>query len=228
MPSREGKVAMSNETTNPVVKWILIGICVVSLCVVGAFVLLGTYPAGEYRVAGKLQKRGFEVKYVRQGNNIWQYSISVIGSDLSVTEDDCQLICQLPRLQYLVFQRCDLLGLNLDDIGNCQELMNFYCEDVTQLSVDEVRKLSACPVHMFIFRNAGLNDPDLEDFAKWTKLGYVDLENNTGITDAGFEHLEKITSLRYLGLAGTSVSKESAEEFQKKHPAVRVQLSPLR
>jgi len=213
---------MSNETTNPVVKWILIGVSVVSVCVVGAFVLLGTYPAGEYRAAAELEKRGFEILYERQGHNIWKYPFAVKGEDRSITEDDCQFLCQLSHLQYLVFYRCDLSGLNLDDIGHCRELVSFWCEGVTPFPADEIRKLAVCPLDWFVFTNAHLNDSDLEDFVKWAKFQYLHLEENAEITDASFEYLEKIASLRELRLTGTSVTQEGVDEFKKKRPGVTV------
>ena len=213
---------MSNETTNPVVKWILIGVIVVSVCVVGAFVLLGTYPAGEYRVAKELEKRGFVVEYERQSNNIWKYPVIVIGENLSITEDDSRLLCQLSHIQILNFLRCDLSGWNLDEIRNCRELRYIYSNTATHFPIDEIGTLAACPMTWIGINNDCLNDANLTEFAKFTNLEYLDLEKNAGITDAGIEHLEKIASLRLVRLKGTSVTKEGIEEFQKKRPDVRV------
>ena len=213
---------MSNETTNPVVKWILIGICVVSLCVVGALFLLGTYPVGEYRAAKELEKRGLGISYYRFGNNIWQYPVIVTGGGQSITEDDSQLMGQLPHLQSLYFYSSDLSGLNLDDIKNCQYFSSFYCDGVAPFPADEIRKLAAYSIHAFGFVNSCLNDSDMEDFAKWTTVDCLYLDRNAGITDAVFEHLEKIASLRLVRLTGTSVTKEGIEEFKKKRPGVEV------
>ena len=213
---------MSNETTNPVVKWILIGVIVVSFCVVGACVLFMTPPTKEHRAARELEKRGFEIEYRRQGFNIWQYPLCVYGESRNITEDDSQLLCQLLHLRLLQFNHCDLSGLNLDDVGNCRELTDFTCYDVTQFPVNEIRKLAACPIHELILSNVRLSDSDMEDFAKWTSVGFLILDDNAGITDVVFEHLEKIASLRHLCLTGTSVTKEGVEEFKKKRPLVDV------
>ena len=213
---------MSNETTNPVVKWILIGIIVVSVCVIGAFVLLGTYPAEEYRVARELESRGFTVYFEWQGNNIWKYPALVRGEDRSITEDDSRLIGQLTHLKRLEFRRSDLSGLNLDKIGNCRELEDFQCENVTPFPVDEIRKLAACPIIVSLIYNSCLNDSDLEVLAEWPTVRFLNLNANVEITDAGFEHLEKIASLTTLLLEGTSVTKEGVEEFKKKRPDVNV------
>jgi len=213
---------MSNETTNPVLIRILIGICVVSLCVVGAFVLLMTPSAKAYRAASKLKARGFEIVYDEGGYLVWQHPIQVWGEDQSITEDDCRLICQLPHLVMLSFEGCDLSGLNLDDIGNCRKLEAFRCYDVTQFPANEIRKLAACPISEFVFDNACLNDSNLEVFAKWTTIDDLHLDWNDGITDAGFEHLEKIAPLKYLDFVGTSVTEEGLEEFKKKRPDVLI------
>jgi hypothetical protein len=213
---------MSSETSGPVAKWILIAVSGISMLCIVFFIGLMTYPAGEYRAADELQARGFGIRFMRQNYEVWQRPILVLGEDQSITEDDSRLICQLSRLQSLTFRRCDLSELNLDDIGNCRELRYFYCDDVTQLSVNEIRKLAVCPVYVFMLKNAPLNDSDLESFMKWTKVEYLYLENNPGITDAGFEHLEKITPLRQLDIKGTSVTKEGVEEFQRKRPDVTV------
>jgi len=214
---------MSNETTNPVVKWILIGVIVVSVCVVGALFLIGTKPVKELRAADELEKRGYEILYYQQGYDIWTYPGGVIGEDQSITEGDSRLICQLPHMHLLNLIRCDLSGLNLDNIGNCQKLDCFQCNDVTQFPADEISKLAACPIKRLILRNACVNDSNLEVFAKWMTVDYIDLENNSGITDAGLNHLEKIVPLQELYLIGTSVTKEGVEEFMKKRPDVKVE-----
>ncbi|MCL2348427.1 MAG: protein phosphatase 1 regulatory subunit 42 [Planctomycetaceae bacterium] len=213
---------MSNERTRLALKWVLIAVCTVSITALGAFVLLMTYPAKQYRAADELQARGFEIHYERQGFTGRQYPYVVIGEKLNITEDDCRLIGQLPHLQELLFQRCDLSGLNLDDIGNCRKLRIFHCNDVTQFPVDEIRKLTDCPIHAFGFTNAHWNDYNLEEFAKWTKLEKLYLGGNAGITDAGLGHLEKIVSLRELQLQETSVTKDGIKEFQRKRPDVKV------
>ena len=214
---------MSNEQTSSTVKRILIAVIAVSICAVGAFVLLMTYPAGEYRAAKELELRGFLVDNTRQSYNVWAYPRILIGENLSITEDDSRLIGQLSHLQDLVFRRCDLSGLNLDDIGNCQELIGFSCDDVTPFPADEIRKLAACPVHRASFVNASLDDSDLADFAKWIRLQNLYLNDNVEITDTGFDHLEKIASLKYLILTGASVTQERIEEFKKKRPDVEVE-----
>ena len=214
---------MSNEVTNPVLKWILIAVIAVSLCAVGAFVSLMTYPAEEYRAVKELESRGFKVRYELQGNKIWQYPILVIGEDRSITEDDSQLLCHLPRLMDLVFRRCDLSELNLDNIGTCRKLDCFQCNDVTQFPADEINKLAACPLKRLILKNACVNDSNLKDFAKWKTVDYIDLDNNAGITDDGFEHFEKIPSLKRLELQKTSVTIHGVTKFKKKRPDVTVQ-----
>ena len=85
-------------------------------------------------------------------------------------EDDSRLICQLSHLVMLSFVGCDLTGLNLDDIGNCRELKVFYCDDVTHLSFDEIRKLATPRINEFIFKDVLLNDSDLEELAKWANV----------------------------------------------------------
>jgi hypothetical protein len=214
---------MSKESTSPVLKWFLIAVIAISICALGAFVLLMVYPAKEHRIARELQKRGFYVEYERQGNNLWRYPFRVDGENLSITQDDIRLICQLPHLRMLMFQDGDLSGLKLDDIVNCQELTNFYCISVTPFPNDEIRKLAACPIHSFVFSKVNWNDSDLEDFAKWaTTVDNLTMMVNAGITDAGLIHLEKIASLRGLDLSGTSVTQEGIDEFQKKRPDVTV------
>ena len=216
---------MSKEQTSPVLKWILIAIAVVSLCAMGVFVLFMTSPAKENHVAKKLEARGFVILYKQQGYYMtWEYPYLVVGKGLNITEDDSRLICQLPHLQYLRFEHCNLSGLNLDDIGKCRDLIAFICDDVTPFPAGEIRKLAICADIDFVFKKCSLNDSDLEDFAKWTTADYLFLEDNTEITDAVFEPLEKIGTLRHLEVKGASVTKEGVEEFQKKRPDVEVVL----
>jgi hypothetical protein len=214
---------MSNETSSPVAKWILITIGGVSMICIAFFIGRMTQPIGEYRVADELQARGFEIEYARHDYEVWKRPIYVWGDGLSITEDDCRLIGQLPRLQILVFQRCDLSELNLDDIGNCQELRIFQCDTVTLFPADEIRKLAVSPVDAIVLRNTPLNDANLEYFTGLTKLEYLDLRENTEITDAGLEHLEKIAALQILFLTGTSVTQEGVEEFQRKRPDMEIE-----
>jgi hypothetical protein len=214
---------MSNETTSPVLKWILIAIVGLTIPCAVFLVLYATYPVDESRVARELQARGFGVIYEWQDNgSIWRHPANVYGMDQSITPDDCRLICQLPHLRNLDFVRCDMSGLNLDEIGNCQKLSSFCCIDVTQFPVDEIGKLAACPVRIILLPSVHLKDGDLEAFTKLTDLDLLFLEGNIGITDAGLDHFEKIASLRHLKLSKTSVTNEGIGEFQKKRPDVRV------
>ncbi|MCL2119397.1 MAG: hypothetical protein FWH27_13325 [Planctomycetaceae bacterium] len=189
---------MSEVPTNPMLKRILIAIAGVTILGAVLLYLLATYPAGEYRVADELRARKFGIYYDRQDYHIWKHLVAVGGRDRSITEDDCRLLCQLPHLQSLGFERCDFSESN------------------------EIRKLAACPIRFFAFVNASLNDSDLADFAKWTKLERLHIYGNAGITDAVFEYLEKIASLRDLCIAGTSVTQDGVREFQKKRPDVKV------
>ena len=133
---------MSQTSTNPALKWILIVIAVVTAIGAVAVFLLATYPAGEYRAARELEKRGFYISYNWYGDDrIWKHPLHVIGYDRMITSDDCRLICQLPRLLGLDFKRCDMSGLNLDDIGNCRELRAFAPTNSTRFPMSELKKL---------------------------------------------------------------------------------------
>ena len=213
---------MSQESTSPKLKWILIAVIGVSALVAIFFVLYATYPANEYRVAKELQSRGFHVAYSRRGYDVWQYPNSVAGVNLRITEDDSRLMSQLPHLQNLFFTRCDMSGLNLDGIGNCQELLLFSCWQVTQFSADEIKKLAACPIKSMCLFNADLNDSGLEYLAGLTQLAGLSIGDNVGINDACLEQLESMSSLKDLHLTGTSVTKEGVKEFRKKRPDVDV------
>ena len=213
---------MSNETTHPVVKWILIGVIVVSLCVVGACVFMMSYPVDEYLAARELQSRGFHINYEWQRDQRRNYPTEIVGSDRNITTKDSRLICQLPHIRLLTFVRGDMFGLNLDGIGNCQELSDLTFLDVVNFPAEEIEKLAACPVKSIVLINAHLKDSDVANFVGLTELISIGLQGNTGITDASFEYFEKIASLRYLYLAETSVTKEGIEEFKKKRPDVEV------
>ena len=216
---------MSQVSTSPVLKRILIAVAGVTILGAVLLYLLATYPAGECRVAQELQARGFIVEYDRQDRTIWQRPDYVEGDGLTITPDDCRLIFQLPYLKWLLFWGCDMSGLNLDEIGNCPNLMQFSCRDVTQFPVDEIRKLAASSVSCITLSNADLKDSDLEHFAGLTNYTSLYLEGNAGITDAGLEHLEKIPALGELHLSKTSVTEEGVEEFRKKRTDVEVLLS---
>jgi len=213
---------MSKESTNPVLKWVLIAIIGVTIpCAI--FVLYAMiYPPDDYRVVKELRARGFVVEYKRHDGSIKQYLTHVYREGLVLTPDDCRLICQLPRLKVLGFAGSDLSGLDLDDIGNCSELGGLICIGVKQFPVAEIRKLTACPIRHMVMQGVHLKDSDLEYFAGLTQLVSLVLNNNAGITDASFEHLEKFASLKWLSISETSVTKEGVEEFQKKRPDVNV------
>jgi hypothetical protein len=213
---------MSNQSTSPLLKWIyaIFGIMILGAV---ALVLYATYPTEDYRVARELESRGFDVHYTRQDSPVWPYPAYVSAQDQNITQDDFRLICQLLRLQSLSFARCDMSGLNLDGIGNCQELDSFQLGDVTGFQTSEIPKLTACPVFHAKFSSIGLNDSDLEHFAGFTQLEYLLLHDNAGITDAGLEHLEKIPSLLNLCLwKNIGITQEGVEEFKKKRPDVFV------
>ena len=213
---------MSNETTNPVLKWILIIVACVSIPVA---IILALYPAKEYRAARELRARGFDVQFTWLDNTIWQRPVAVKSEGRNITLDDCRLICQLPHLKALFFMEgdmCDMSDMNLDEIGNCTELEHFICENVTQFPAGEIRQLTACPLKTVRLLNVDLHDSDLENLAGMATLDLIYLDNNVGITDAGLEHIEKIVPLMMLSLKGTNITQEGVEEFQKKRPDVKV------
>ena len=212
---------MSNESTNPAIKWILIAIIGVSFLVAVFFFLIATYPANEYSVARELKSRGFGIDYTARYNMVWQHPTSVWGHDQKITPDDFRLICQLPRLAGLDFLRCDASGLNLDEIGNCKKLFSIQFS-VTQFPTNEIPKLAACRVVNLALKDIHFNDSDLDHLAGLTKLMFLDLQENPGITDASFEYFEKIPYLKVLFLSKTSVTKEGGAEFRKKRPDVEV------
>ena len=213
---------MSNETTNPVVKWILIGICVIIVLGAVLVFVLKTCP-DDYQVARELHARGFAVAYEHwDDSQIWKRPTFIFVEDKSITPEDSRLICQLPYMFSIDFSRCDMSGWNLDEIGNCQRLHDLIFLDVVNFPAEEIEKLAACSARSIILRNAHLKDSDLEHFAGLTKLSLLDLQDNAGITDAGLEHIEKMSSLRSLDIKGTSVTQEGIEEFKKKRPDIEV------
>ena len=213
---------MSNESTNPVLKQILIAVSGVTILGAVLFVLLAIYIQDDYRVTRKLRARGFYVLYNWRNAMPWQSPTNIKIFDLRITPDDCRLICQLPRLQVLSFVRCDMSDLNLDEIGNCPELTHFMCRDMTPFPIDEMRKLVVCPIRYTQLSNVGLKDSDIENFAGLTQLRTIILDDNVGITDISFEYFEKIATLKRLSLSKTSVTKDGVEEFNKKRPDVEV------
>jgi len=221
-------MTMSQTSTNPALKWILIVIAVVTA--LGAIVvyLMAKYPASEYRVARELQMRGFRIDYHwLPNNNIWQRPANIHGTNQMITSDDCQLFGQLPRLHFLQLERCDMSGLNFDEIKNCKELHTIKCLEATRFPVGELKKLTVCPVRRIwvISEDVDLNDSDLEEFAKFTNLESIELEfNNAGVTDACLEYFEKIPTLKSLILSGSSITPEGTAEFKKKRPDVGVLL----
>ena len=210
---------MSNETTNPVLKWILIIVACVSILVA---IFLALYSVSEYRAAWKLRARGFTVYFVKLDDMILHRPITVANNGQNITLDDCRLICQLPHLIRLGFVGGNMSGLNLGEIGNCPRFEIFLCQDVTQFPADEIRKLATCPLNSLVLSNVDLEDSDLENLMGLTKLEFINLGGNVGITDASFEYLEKIASLKNLFLSETSVTQEGIEEFKKKRPDVEI------
>ena len=216
---------MPEKSNRPALKWLLIS----SL----GIILLGTTPwvwfsilPDDFHVARELRTRGFDIIYNWHDDTIWQHPTHVSGSDKDITPEDCRLICQLPRLFALHFLRGDMSGLNLDEIGNCQELFWFRFHDVTQFPVSELRKLTASPVRIISLESrVHVTDFDLEAFAKFTNLEQLFLETyNAGVTDASLEYFEKIPSLKTLHLPNTSITEKGVEEFRKKRPDVEIYL----
>jgi len=219
-------IIMSQTSTNPVLKWILIAIAVMTVIGAVGFVLYAYYPTSEYRVERVLESQGFRVGCEwHNDDKIWKRPDQVFGDSLVITSDDCRLFCQLPRLMVLHLSRCKMSDLNLDEIGNCRELVFFYCYKATRFPINELKKLMACPVVVINVesKDVDLNDSDLEDFVKFTHLQILELRfNNIGVTDACLEYFEKIPTLKYLSLMGSSITSEGVEEFQKKRPDVEV------
>ena len=217
---------MSQTSTHPALKWVLIVIVMMTALGAVAVVLLSAYPADEYRAARELEKRGFTAGYHWfDDNKIWQHHDEIGGDGLMITSDDCRLFCQLPYLEVLEFMRCDMSGLNLDEIGNCQKLQIIHCLDATRFPISELKKLTACPVELIHVesKDVDLNDSDLEEFVKFKNLEILRLEfNNTGVTDTCLEYFEKIPTLETLILPGSSITQEGVEEFKKKRPDVDV------
>ncbi|MCL2117567.1 MAG: hypothetical protein FWH27_03965 [Planctomycetaceae bacterium] len=217
---------MPNEQTSRALKWILIDIaCVTFPCVIFIVLYSMIYSPSDYRVVKELRTRGFAVEYRRHDGSIKCYPTFVYRKSQGLqilTPDDCRLICQLPHLKGLDFVGGDLSGLNVDDIGNCQELWTFNCVGVTQFPASEIRKLAACPVKIMMMQGIQLKDSDLENFVGLTQLEALSLEENTEITDAGLKHLEKIAPIRSINLLGTNVTEEGIDEFKKKRPDVHV------
>ena len=218
---------MSQASTNPALKWILI--VIVGMTALGAvFLFLYVTCPDDYRAARKLQKRGFDFRYDwYDDNKIWKHPNVVLGMDQMITSDDSRLFCQLPRLIDLAFWSCNISGLNLDEIGNCRELRFFHFADTTRFPVNELKKLTACPVELILVESidVDLKDSDLEEFAKFTHLEKLYLDfNNTGVTDVCLEYFEKIPTLKTLILPGSSITQEGVEEFKKKRPDVIVEL----
>ena len=217
---------MSQASTHPALKWILIVIAVVTALGAVFVALYATRPVDEYRAASELEKRGFTVLYNWYGDDrIWKHPTWARVEGQMITSDDIRLIRQLPRLSYLCFMNCDASGLNLDEIGNCREIRDFLFLDATQFPVSELKKLTTCPVTRIYVesKDVDLNDSDMEDFAKFTHLEVLCLDfNNVGVTDACLEYFEKIPTLKELILPGSSITPEGIEEFKKKRPDVEV------
>ena len=210
---------MSEKTNRPPLKWLLIpsfGIILVGLV---PMVWYASLP-DDFHVGRKLQARGFAVIY----DTFWRHPIRVEGEHLNITPEDGWLISQLPHLHGMYFINCDMPDLNLDEIGNCQNLDVAFFLGVRGLPIDELRKLAPCPVTYLVLCNADLKDSDLEILMELPKLGALSLLGNTGITDTGLEHLENISSLRHLNLQSTSVTQEGVEVFKKKRSDVKVSL----
>ena len=217
---------MSQTSTHPALKWILIVIAVVTALGAVFVALYATRPADEYRVASELEKRGFTVGYNWCGDNkIWKRPTAVSGNGQKIKSDDIRFLCQLPCLVQFSFIGSDASDLNLDEIGNCQKLCYFTSRAATRFPVRELKKLTASPVMSIdvASKDVDLNDSDLEEFVKFAHLQLLKLEcNNAGVTDACLEYFEKIPTLRKLELPGSSITPEGVEEFQKKRPDVTV------
>ena len=128
---------------------------------------------------------------------------------------------QIVKLSVL-FYRSDISGLDWDEIGHCRILDSLSFDDITGFPINEIQKLTACPIVFLALFNVQLKDSDLENLMGLKQLGYLGLRQNIGITDVSFEYLEQMTSLELLDVRDTSVTEEGINEFQKKRPDVKV------
>jgi len=192
---------MSEKSNRPPLKWLLISTFGIILIGVVPIAWYASLP-DDWHMAKKLQVRGFAITY----DTFWRHPVRVVGEHLNVTSKDCQLISQLPHLQGMYFINCDMSELNLDEIGNCQNLDVAFFLGVRGLPIDELRKLAPCPVTYLVLCNADLTDSDLEILMELPKLRTLSLLGNAGIT-------------------GTGVTQEGVEEFKKKRPDVEVSFS---
>jgi len=207
---------MPEKPNRPPLKWLLLSSLGIVLLGMAPVVWYMSLP-NDFHVGQKLKARGFLVEY----DKLWRHPYFVEGKNLIITPEDCQLISQLPHLVSLYFVRSDMSGLNLDEIGNCQQFAVLGFDSVTQFSANELRKLAKCPIRNIGLLHVDLKDSDLEILVELPKLCYLNLRGNIGITDAGFEYLEKISSLT-LYLQNTSVTQEGVAEFRKKRPDVEI------
>ena len=218
-------MSKEKESNKSLFKWVLIGVIILSVVVL----LYATFP-NDIRAARQLQSRGFEVIYDGQYDTIWQHPASffwghpsiVRVDDQNITPDDSRFICQLRGLQGLLFYRSDISGLDWDEIGHCRILDSLSFDDITGFPINEIQKLTACPIVFLALFNVQLKDSDLENIMGLKQLESLWLNSNIGITDASFEYLEKIATLKYLHISKTSVTEEGIKEFQKKRPDVKV------
>ena len=211
---------MSEKTNRPPLKWLLISSLGIVLVGLVPLVWYETLP-DDWHAGRELRSRGFMVTH---NTFLWRQPTHVFGENRDITPEDGLLISRLPHLRSLRFTNCDMLDLNLDEIGKCRQLDSVHFIGAKRLSVDELRKLAPCPVTNIALYDSDLKDSDLEVLTELTTIKNLTLSNNAGITDAGLEHLEKIPSLRVLRLYGTGVTQDGVEEFKKKRPGVSVSL----
>lgn len=222
---------MSEQSKSSVVKWLLLSVIGYILLVGVSYVMWLIYMSDDFRAARELQHRGIDVIYNWRDSVIPRMDPTHVGgNNLNITPKDSQLISRLPRLYSLdhgEWEAGDMSGLDLDEIGkNCRELTYFRLCNVKHFPpINDIRKLAACPIDMFILeaKNIPWNDSDLEVFSGFTKLETLYLDcDSTGITNTGLEYLGHIPTLKQLTLLNTSITTEGIEAFQRQCPDVDI------
>jgi hypothetical protein len=125
----------------------------------------------------------------------------------------------------------DLEGSLVTDAG-LKDLERF--DALVALDLDETRITNAGLQHLqtlsqlrwLSLRDTQISDEGLENFGRLTNLQWLDLQN-TQVSDAGLEHLMDLPQLKRVYLAGTRITYEAGQKFQKARPTCSVSQRPF-
>ncbi len=121
-----------------------------------------------------------------------------------ITDEDLQLLTELPRLKRIVFTGPSFTDKSLSSIRDCRAIKALILEE-TEVTEAGLRQLQSAPnVERVKFRGSTINDSTLGGLSAFPNLKILEL-SETSVTDRGLDNLKYVPQLNALFLSDVSL-----------------------